>query len=176
MSITYEIGGKLRTQAILPDAGAVRIDCEDGDCAENQPLPEALAQQAEGQKTPAQWAYERLILYLQKFEEELDTDHEVGMGFAGSDSGALHIQGLGFFAPDIVTFYGTDQGGAKTQLLQHVSQLNVMLKAMPKLAEEPRRIGFELRNRMEKAAEAAGERPARRNYGDAAAEGPVDQS
>ena len=176
MTISYEIGGTLRTEAILPDAGAVRTDCADGDCAENQPLPAALARQDEGQKTPAQWAYERLILYLQKFEEELDTDHEVGMGFAGSDAGALHIQGIGFFAPDIVTFYGTDQGGAKTQLLQHVSQLNVMLKAMPKLAEEPRRIGFELRSRMEKAAEAAGAEPRRRNYADAAAEGPEDQA
>ncbi len=176
MTISYEIGGQLRTAPILPDAGAVRTDCPDGECAENQPLPDVLARQSENDKTPAQWAYERLIIYLQKFEEGLDHDHEVGMGFAGSDAGALHIQGLGFFAPDIVTFYGTDPSGAKTQLLQHVSQLNVMLKAMPKIEEEPRRIGFELRSRMEQAAEAAGSAPARRNYADAAAEGPVDQS
>lgn len=171
MSMSYEIGGKLRTEAILPDAGVVRTDCPDGDCAENQPLPAALSREPQDRKTPAQWAYERLILYIQNFEKELDLDHEVGMGFAGSDAGMLHIQGMGFFAPDIVTFYGMDPQGAKTQLVQHVSQLNVMLKAMPKLSEEPARIGFELRRRMEEAAE----RPARRNYADAVAEGPTDQ-
>ena len=175
MSISYEIGGKLRTEAVLPDARAIRTDCADGDCAENQPLPDALAREAEAQKTPAQWAYERLILYIQNFEKELDAEHEVGMGFAGSDSGPLHIQGMGFFAPDIVTFYGTDPTGAKTQLVQHVSQLNVMLKAMPKLNEKPTRIGFELRQRMEQAAEATDQAP-RRNYADAAAVGPEDQS
>lgn len=174
MTISYEIGGKLRTEPILPDAAAIRTDRDDGDCAENQPLPAALAKQKEATKSPAQWAYERLILYIQKFEEGLDKDQEVGMGFAGSDAGALHIQGLGFFAPDLVTFYGADTRGAKTQLIQHVSQLNVMLKAVPKLADEPRRIGFELRTRMEAAADAD-PAPARRNYADAAAEGPADQ-
>ena len=97
------------------------------------------------------------------------------MGFAGSDAGALHIQGMGFFAPDLITFYGADPGGAKTQLVQHVSQLNVMLRSVPKLAEEPRRIGFELRNRLEEAAKVE-DPPRRRNYADAVAEGPSDQS
>ena len=175
MSISYEIGGKLRTEPVLPDAGAVRTDCDDGECAENQPLPAALVAQKEAQKSPAQWAYERLILYIQKFEEGLDPDQEVGMGFAGSDAGALHIQGLGFFAPDLVTFYGADGGGAKTQLVQHVSQLNVMLKAVPKIDDEPRRIGFELRTRMEAAARPVPTAP-RRSYADAVAEGPAEQS
>ena len=45
-----------------------------------------------------------------------------------------------------MTFYGTDQTGAKVQLVQHVSQLNVLLRAMPKQADAPapRRIGFQL--------------------------------
>jgi hypothetical protein len=32
-------------------------------------------------KSPAEWAYERLILYIQNFEEQLDNEHEVAMGF-----------------------------------------------------------------------------------------------
>ncbi len=68
------------------------------------------------------------------------------MGFTGGDAGVLRIEGIGFFAPDIVTFYGRDETEARTQLIQHVSQLNVMLRAMPKApeVEEPRRIGFRL--------------------------------
>lgn len=145
----YEISAKLRTEPILPEAGVFRNDCPEGDCTENQPLPAHLAATSPDQKSPAQWAYERLVLYIQKFEENLDGDHEVGMGFAGSDAGMLHIQGMGFFAPDMITFYGADPSGAKTQLVQHVSQLNVMLKAAPKMHEEPTRIGFQMREKLE---------------------------
>ncbi|MEM7060905.1 MAG: DUF6173 family protein [Pseudomonadota bacterium] len=150
MSVEYEVDAKLRTEPVFPVAGVVRTDCDEGDCAERQPLPAAVAQQKPEDKTPAQWAYERMIIYLQKFEEGLDPDQEVGMGFAGSDAGTLHIQGMGFFAPDMITFYGVDQTGAKTQLVQHYSQLNVMLKAAPKLNEEPNRIGFQMRTSLEK--------------------------
>ena len=68
------------------------------------------------------------------------------MGFAGSDAGMLHIKGMGFFAPDMITFYGADPSGMKTQLVQHVSQLNVMLRAArkPDEAAAPNRIGFNL--------------------------------
>ena len=145
----YEITAKLRTEPVFPDAGVFRNDCPDGDCAENQPLPAKVAQKSPEQKTPAEWAYERLVLYIQKFEEGLDADQEVGMGFAGSDAGMLHIQGMGFFAPDMITFYGADPSGVKTQLVQHVSQLNVMLKAAPKMNEEPARIGFQMREKLE---------------------------
>ncbi|MEL7470430.1 MAG: DUF6173 family protein [Pseudomonadota bacterium] len=145
----FEISGKLRTKPVLPDAGVFRTDCADTESAENQPLPVPVAQKTPEQKSPAQWAYERLVLYIQKFEETLDSDHEVGMGFAGSDAGMLNIQGMGFFAPDMITFYGVDPAGAKTQLVQHVSQLNVMLKAAPKLNEEPARIGFQMRRKLE---------------------------
>ena len=98
------------------------------------------------QKSEARWAYERLILYIQNFEKTLDGEHEVAMGFAGGDAGVLRIEGMGYFDPDIITFYGSDTRGAKTQLVQHVSQLNVILRAMPKpKPEEPaKRIGFRL--------------------------------
>ena len=149
MSMEYKVGATLRTEPVLPLADVVRLDCPEGDCAERQPLPAAVARQPVEDKSPAQWAYERLILYIQKFEETLDKDQEIAMGFAGSDAGMVHIQGMGYFAPDVITFYGTDPGGMKTQLVQHVSQLNVMLKSAPKLAEKPNRIGFRLRRSLE---------------------------
>ena len=113
---------------------------------EKKPLPKAIADKPVETKSPAEWAYERIILYIQNFEEQLDNEHEVAIGFTGGDAGVLRIEGLGFFDPDIVTFYGADQNGVKTQLIQHVSQLNVMLRAMPHedTASEPSRIGFRL--------------------------------
>ncbi len=115
-----------------------------------QELPKGL-QKPVAQKSPAQWAYERMILYIQNFEKQLDSEHEVAMGFAGSDAGVLRIEGMGFFDPDIITFYGTDPTGAKTQLVQHVSQLSVILRALPKLdkSAEANRIGFRLAAELE---------------------------
>jgi len=128
-----------------PRAHAVHAD-PDADCAETRPLPEAVAKTPVSNKSPAEWAYERLILYIKNFEEQLDNEHEAAMGFTGTEAGVIRIEGIGFFDPDIVTFYGSDPGGTKTQLIQHVSQLNVMLRALPKQQSDaaPRRIGFRL--------------------------------
>lgn len=111
-----------------------------------QPLPKSIAETPVAQKSPAQWAYERTVLYLKKFEEGLDDGHEIAMGFAGTDAGVLRIEGMGYFDPDIVTFYGSDQAGGRMQLVQHVSQLSVVLRALPKAvqAAAPKRIGFKL--------------------------------
>jgi hypothetical protein len=130
----------------LPRAAAIHADPNARKTAEQQPLPAALAKHPHKQKSPAEWAYDRVILYIRNFEEQLDSAHEVGMGFTGSQAGVLRIEGLGFFDPDIITFYGRDEEGVKTQLIQHVSQLNVVLRALPNHApEEPaRRIGFRL--------------------------------
>jgi hypothetical protein len=118
-------------------------------------LPKALKEPVE-KKSPAQWAYERIIMYIKKFEETLDNDHEVGLGFAGGDAGVIKIEGLGYFDPDIVTYFGTNGAGAKTQLIQHVSQLNVMLTASPKHIDqaEPNRIGFQLAQELDRAEDA----------------------
>lgn len=117
----------------------------DPDTARLQDLPEAMKQPV-GDKSPAQWAYERLILYIRNFEAQLDGEHEVAMGFTGTDAGVMRIEGMGFFDPDIVTFYGSDANGIRTQLVQHVSQLNVMLRALPKPSKDSpaARIGFRL--------------------------------
>ena len=97
-------------------------------------------------KSPAEWAHDRLVLYIRNFEKQLDGAQEIAMGFAGDETGVLRIEGIGYFDPDIITFYGRDDNGAKTQLIQHVSQLSVTLRAVPKESAEdpPRRIGFQL--------------------------------
>ena len=118
-------------------------------------IPKALKDPS-ANKSPAQWAYERIIIYIQNFEKQLDNDEEVGMGFVGGDAGVIKIEGLGFYDPDLVTFYGSDGTGAKTQLIQHVTQLNVMLRAAPKESDqaEPNRIGFRLAEELERDEDA----------------------
>jgi hypothetical protein len=131
--------------AAMPRAHVVHTDPK-ASCAEQKPLPDKLTRKPVKDKSPAEWTYERLILYIKNFEEQLDNEHEIAMGFTGGDAGVIRIEGIGYFDPDIVTFYGSDPAGTKTQLIQHVTQMNVMLRALPKVnaATAPTRIGFRL--------------------------------
>ncbi|WP_300036583.1 hypothetical protein [uncultured Roseobacter sp.] len=145
------MGDEIRTSAEVREAAVLAGLHEvhtrpDAQNAGDRPVPKALSAKPAEQKSPARWAYERIIVYLKNFEEELDNTQEVAMGFAGGDTGVLRIEGMGYFDPDIVTFYGSDESGSRMQLIQHVSQLNVMLRALPvpREREAPQRIGFRL--------------------------------
>jgi hypothetical protein len=105
------------------------------------------AKRAAKRDCPAQLAHDLLVAYIQDFESRLDAEQEIAMGFAGDASGVMRIEGIGYYPPDIITFYGLDESGAQTQLIQHVTQLSVTLRAVPKDVESddpPRRIGFQL--------------------------------
>jgi len=156
MDDQIETSAEFAENDAMPKVGLARAD----DCAGlEKPVPSRATYV---DKSPAEWAYERLILYIQNFENQLDKNHEVAMGFTGADAGVIRIEGLGFFDPDIVTFYGIDDNGARTQLVQHVSQLNVMLRAMPIIKQdEPRRIGFNLASALEKSVKPRKSRPAK---------------
>ena len=99
-------------------------------------------------RSPAESTYERLMKYIGQFEMQLDRDHEIGGRFVSfGDDTHFHIADVGYWNPDIITFDGFDQNGNRVKLIQHVSQLNVLLVAVRKMtppAEPPRRIGFYL--------------------------------
>jgi hypothetical protein len=112
-----------------------------------QVLRPGEAVQAPGSKSPAEWTYERLVKYVLQFEAQLDQDHELGGRMVSfGPQVQFHILDIGYWNPDIITFDGLDQNGNRVRLIQHVSQLNVLLVAMQKLepAAPPRRIGFDL--------------------------------
>ncbi len=140
----------IETAALPPKARAIHLK-QTAPTAEQEPLPDGVAKTPVAQKSPAEWAYERLVLYIKNFEEQLDKGEEIAMGFTGGDAGVMRIEGMGFYAPDIITFYGSDPTGTKTQQIQHVSQLNVLLRALPKEVDqpEPNRIGFRLAQQLE---------------------------
>ncbi|WP_322866579.1 DUF6173 family protein [Aquicoccus sp. G2-2] len=146
-------------KGLAPRRHEVHADPDAKPCPE---IPEEVAKRPVEEKSPAEWAYERLILYIHNFEETLDNEHEVAMGFTGSEAGVIRIEGMGFFDPDIVTFYGSDGAGTKTQLIQHVTQLSVVLRALPKEvdSEKPNRIGFRLVEDLDKDAADVRAKPA----------------
>ena len=105
---------------------------------------------------PAKWMYTRLVEYIKSFEESLDNDHEVGARLVSfGQSITFHIEDMGYYGPDIISFEGTDERGQGVQLIQHTSQLSVLLIAVKKQAEQPRRIGFILEEKDKNESQGA---------------------
>jgi hypothetical protein len=94
---------------------------------------------------PARWMHERLVNQIVAFEKGLDADHEVGGRFVqGPNAEPVHIENVASWGPDMIVFVGQYPDGRKYELIQHYSQVNLFLVAMPTVTEEPRRIGFDL--------------------------------
>jgi hypothetical protein len=109
----------------------------------------ALATQSKHELNPASWMYERIVKSIVDFESKLSNDEEIGGRLiAAPGEGYFHIDDVGYWGPDMIIFYGTNQHGRKLELLQHYSQLSVLLTALPKEKDEPRRIGFILEQRL----------------------------
>jgi hypothetical protein len=94
---------------------------------------------------PAERFYSRVCSYFINFEAGLDEEHEIGVRLVSfGNSVVFHILDLDYSGPDIITFYGQNEEGQKIQLIQNMSQFSVLLCALPKLEEKPKRIGFNL--------------------------------
>jgi Family of unknown function (DUF6173) len=105
------------------------------------------AKAAEKPYDPAAWMHQRLVHQVMEFEKNLGPDHEVGGRFVeGPGSEPLHLSNVASWGPDMILFMGEFSDGRKWELIQHYSQVSMLLVAVRKInaGEEPRRIGFEL--------------------------------
>lgn len=85
-----------------------------------------------------------IVQEIKSFESDLTEDEEAFMAIIGGPSGsAIFLNGIIPLGLDKVVFVGQDQSGKKARLIQHVSQVNIMLQSMPIAKEEqPRRFGI----------------------------------
>lgn len=94
----------------------------------------------------AKWMYERVVEQIARFEESIPDNMQAGGRFVSSANGyTFSIDDVSYWNPDMLMFYGTGPDGAKVELLQHTSQLNLLLVAVPRtddLSKPRRRIGF----------------------------------
>jgi hypothetical protein len=101
---------------------------------------------------PAEWMYERLIKQIVEYEKRLSPEEEIGGRFvAAPKEGTFHIEDISYWGPDILMFMGRDADGRPIELMQHYSQMSILLCAVPKETDEPRRIGFVLMGQLEKS-------------------------
>ena len=96
----------------------------------------------------AKWMHERIVKRIADFEESIPDNMQAGGRFVSSANGyTFTIDDIGYWNPDMIMFYGTGPDGAKVELLQHTSQLNLLLVAVPRtddLSKPRRKIGFAL--------------------------------
>lgn len=89
--------------------------------------------------------YWRLVEMVNDFHRELDEEYEVGGQLVNFGSEVtFSFTGIGYFNPSLIRFYGEKSDGSPIELIQHVTQISVMLirqkRAKP---NEPKRpIGF----------------------------------
>jgi hypothetical protein len=94
-------------------------------------------------KNPAGYALDRVKGLIEAFQANIGDDVEVGISVVGSGSAApFRLREIKASNPDILIFDGVDDRGNLVQLIQHYSQLALLLVALPKLDERPIRVGF----------------------------------
>ena len=119
------------------------VEVRDGEVKEG--VVESANTPAEKPFDPSAWMHERIVHQIMDFEKNLGPDHEIGGRFVeGPSAEPLHIQNVASWGPDMIMFMGEFPDGRRFELLQHYSQVSMLLVAVPKMREEPRRIGFEL--------------------------------
>jgi hypothetical protein len=102
-------------------------------------------------RNPAEWMYERIARQIIDFEKRLSADEEVGGRFVFAPrEGVFHIKDIEYWNPDMLIFEGTDGDGRPIQLMQHYSQLSMVLYAVRKNKDSGPKIGFNLEGRLKK--------------------------
>lgn len=94
---------------------------------------------------PAMLAYRRLAHCIIDFEEKCDNQHEVGVRLLFPKTEVtFHLRDIHYYTPNILNFHGINEHGEELQLVQDVSQLNILLVPMRAFGERPFRIGYRL--------------------------------
>ena len=91
----------------------------------------------------AEYAVTAIYKEIADFEADLDSEHEVGMPIVGGPSGlCVHVREVYRFGTDKLVFVGVDGNQNPVRLIQHLTQLNLLMIAAPKIGPEAARIGF----------------------------------
>ena len=98
--------------------------------------------------------YERLVSIIVDFEKNLKSDEEVGARLVSfGETIIIHIDDLGYWNPSLIYFYGRDNNDREIQLVQHISQISVLLMKVPRTNPQRERIGFKMQQRQKEEKE-----------------------
>ncbi|MGY4876482.1 DUF6173 family protein [Vreelandella aquamarina] len=89
--------------------------------------------------------YHKLIRLFNDFHRMLDKDHEAGARLVSfGQSFTFHITNISYWDPSLIIFEGVNDDGSPVELVQHVTQISVLMVALKRREPEaPKRpIGF----------------------------------
>ena len=89
--------------------------------------------------------YQQIVALINNFEAELPDTLQAGGRLVSAGDITFSIQDIGYWDPNLIVFYGELSDGSSVELVQHISQLNLLLVAVPRHDDPktPRRIiGF----------------------------------
>tara|TARA_B100001059_G_C17627608_1_gene472762 strand:- start:60 stop:479 length:420 start_codon:yes stop_codon:yes gene_type:complete len=89
--------------------------------------------------------HHRLIEWINDFHRGLDDEHEAGAQLVNfGQSITFHIEDIGYWDPSLISFIGKNENGETIKLVQHVSQISILLIGLKRTnLEQPKRpIGF----------------------------------
>jgi hypothetical protein len=106
--------------------------------------------------------HNRLAKWINEFNSSLDEQHDVGIRLVNfGQTVVFHLARLGYWNPSLMWFAGTTDNGDPVELIQHVSQISILLMKLPR--RDPTKpktpIGFHAGGEAS-ADESAGQEPA----------------
>ena len=84
--------------------------------------------------------------WIIKFDASLDEAHEVGVRLVSfGQSVVFHLSSMHFWNPSLISFCGVTEDGSPVELIQHVSQISILLMKVPRkdLSQPKKPIGFD---------------------------------
>jgi hypothetical protein len=77
--------------------------------------------------------HKRLAKWISDFDAGLDEAHEVGVRLVNfGQTVVFHLESMGYWNPSLITFSGRTDDGNPVDLIQHVSQISVLLMKLPR--------------------------------------------
>jgi hypothetical protein len=89
--------------------------------------------------------HKRLVKWINDFDSTLDQEHEVGVRLVSfGQTVVFHLDDMSYWNPSLISFQGTTEDGQPVELIQHVSQISILLMKLkrPDPTKPKRKIGF----------------------------------
>jgi hypothetical protein len=108
-----------------------------------RPIPNLANLRTAAQANYASEFHSQLSEFIQQFEATLDPSHAVGVRLVSfGQSFEFHLEDMGYHNPSLITFFGRGLTGQPVQLIQHVTQISILLMAIEVPVGTKKPIGF----------------------------------
>ena len=77
--------------------------------------------------------HKRLVKWINGFDAALDESHEVGARLVSfGEKVIFHLRDINYWNPSLISFVGVTDDGNPVELVQHVSQISILLMKLPR--------------------------------------------